>query len=245
MARAHRQVYVLWSVLSLALNRQGPPPGGCGPAVFPMSLLRLFSPRVRFYPPGVMRDAELELLQPSLDLAEHYLQSVHHPACAGEPDCAVSPRALRAYLKRHPGGIQYPNPRRGRPPEYRFWMRLQSSVEPGRTPEPAPIPIGGTISFRFINDQNTLLYYGHIGYHVFPPARGRHYAERSARLVLPLARRHGMKELWITTNPDNLPSRRTCERLGAQMLEIVDLPVGHPLWERGERRKCRYRLDLA
>jgi tagatose 1,6-diphosphate aldolase len=209
-----------------------------------MSLLRLFSPRVRFFSPGILRDAELELVQPSPAFAEQYLQSVHHPACAGEQDCAVSLTALRSYLKRHPGGIQYPDARRGRPPEYRFWMRLHPAAGPGQS-LPPPIPIAGTISFRFINDENTLLYYGHIGYHVFPPARGHHYAERSSRLLMPLARRHGMKELWITTNPDNLPSRRTCERLGCEMVEIVDLPQGHPLWQRGERRKCRYRLDLA
>ena len=209
-----------------------------------MPLLRLFCPRVRFFDPGILRDAELELVQPSRAFAEEYLQSVHHPACANEPDCAVTPRALRAYLRRYPAGIQYPDPRRGRPPEYRCWMRLHPTFGPDR-PVPPPIPIGGTISFRFVNDQNTLLYYGHIGYHVFPPARGRHYAERASRLLLPLARRHGMKELWITTNPDNRPSRRTCERLGCEMVEIVDLPEGHPLWQRGERKKCRYRLVLA
>lgn len=206
-----------------------------------MSLLRLFSPRVRFFAPGVLRDAELELVAPSRAFAEEYLLSVHHPACADEPDCAVTPKALRAYLKRYPGGLQYPDRSRGRPPEYRFWMRLHPG--PGLTS--SPIPIGGTISFRFVNDENTLLYYGHIGYHVFPPARGRRYAERASRMLLPLARQHGMKQLWITTNPDNLPSRRTCERLGCQMIEIVDLPEGHPLWQRGERKKCRYLLKLA
>jgi tagatose 1,6-diphosphate aldolase len=53
-----------------------------------------------------------------------------------------------------------------------------------------------------------------------------------------------MKTLWITCNPDNYASRRTCERLGAEMVEIVPLPSNNVLYQRGEREKCRYRLDL-
>jgi tagatose 1,6-diphosphate aldolase len=62
---------------------------------------------------------------------------------------------------------------------------------------------------------------------------------------MPLARRHGINPLWITCNPDNHASRRTCERLGATLVEIVPVPVGHTLYQRGEREKCRYRVDLA
>jgi tagatose 1,6-diphosphate aldolase len=54
-----------------------------------------------------------------------------------------------------------------------------------------------------------------------------------------------MSELWITTNPENAPSRRTCERLGGEYVDTVDVPPGHPLFQRGERRKCRFRLALA
>jgi hypothetical protein len=89
------------------------------------------------------------------------------------------------------------------------------------------------------------LYLGHIGYHVFPPARGRHLAERACRLVLPLAARHGMRTLWITCNPENGPSRRTIERLGASYVNTVDLPSTHILYKRGERQKRRYRLEVG
>jgi tagatose 1,6-diphosphate aldolase len=63
-------------------------------------------------------------------------------------------------------------------------------------------------------------------------------------LLLPLARRHGLKDLWITCNPDNLASRRTCELAGAEFVEIVDLPANSGMYRRGDRQKCRYRLDL-
>ena len=40
-----------------------------------------------------------------------------------------------------------------------------------------------------------------------------------------MARRHGLATVWITCNPDNRASRRTCELTGAQLVEIVDLPA--------------------
>ena len=50
-----------------------------------------------------------------------------------------------------------------------------------------------------------------------------------------------------TTTPDNLASRRTCEILGAELVETVELPPGNDMYERGERQKCRYRwvIDRA
>src|SRR5215204_4797163 len=73
---------------------------------------------------------------------------------------------------------------------------------------------------------------------------GHRFAERSCRLILPLARRHGFDTLWITCNPDNVASRRTCERLGAELVGIVDVPPDNDVYERGSERKCRYRLAL-
>ena len=61
---------------------------------------------------------------------------------------------------------------------------------------------------------------------------------------MPLARRHGLAELWITCNPENKASRRTCEFAGAELIEIVDLPPHTDMYQEGERQKCRYRLQL-
>ena len=65
-----------------------------------------------------------------------------------------------------------------------------------------------------------------------------------AGCCLPLAKANGLSELWITCNPDNLASRRTCERLGAELVDIVPVPFDHPLWSRGDVAKCRYHLSL-
>ncbi len=99
----------------------------------------------------------------------------------------------------------------------------------------------GAISLRLGDGQTLLAYAGHLGYRIDELFRGHHYAERACRLLAPLARAHGLTELIITCDPENTPSRRTCERLGAAFIEIVDIPPGHDLFARGMRRKCRYR----
>jgi predicted acetyltransferase len=103
----------------------------------------------------------------------------------------------------------------------------------------------GIIDLRVGDTEHVARYAGHIGYRVKPQHRGHHLAARACRLLLALARSHGLEALWITCNPDNGASRRTCELAGAQFVEIVDLPPDTDMYRRGERRKCRYRLDLV
>jgi tagatose 1,6-diphosphate aldolase len=129
----------------------------------------------------------------------------------------------------HPG-----DPLKSHVPDYEFYMKSAGSPE-----------TAGRISLRIGTNEFIRLYAGHIGYEVFPQWRGRHFAERAVRLLVPLAREHGLSELWITCNPENGASRRTCERLGAVLAGIVELPPGSDMYDRGERRKCRYRLSIA
>lgn len=125
------------------------------------------------------------------------------------------------------------NPARGWVPAYRFAMRLDGVDH-----------AVGRLGFRVGTNHAIEHYAGHLGYEVTPPFRGARLAERACRLILPLARRHGFEELWITCNPDNVASRRTCERLGAQFVDIVDVPRDNALFGPGSERKCRYRLSL-
>jgi predicted acetyltransferase len=128
----------------------------------------------------------------------------------------------------------YPgDPARGYVPAYRFKMRLAGHDEDA-----------GSIELRVGNTRHLAMYAGHIGYAVEPRHRGHHCAARACRLLLPLARSHGLRTLWITCNPDNLASRRTCELAGAEYVETVDLPAENEMYRRGERQKCRYRLQL-
>lgn len=85
-----------------------------------------------------------------------------------------------------------------------------------------------------------IAYAGQIGYRVFLPYRGNGYAERASRLLLAFADRIGMTEILITCNPDNLPSRRTLERLNGRFSGIVQVPKDTPAWEAGDREKCQF-----
>jgi predicted acetyltransferase len=102
----------------------------------------------------------------------------------------------------------------------------------------------GDIELRIGNTESIVMYGGHLAYGVEPEHRGHHYAARACRLLLPLARSHELTTIWITCNPDNFASRRTCELAGATLIEIVDLPEDNDMYQRGERQKCRYRIDV-
>ena len=92
-------------------------------------------------------------------------------------------------------------PERDRVATYKFEMRVAGSPDDV-----------GRLNFRAETTHNVSMYYGHIGYEVAEPYRGKHLAERAVRLVLPLVRSHGIRALWITCNPDNWASRRTCAK---------------------------------
>lgn len=120
-----------------------------------------------------------------------------------------------------------------RAPVYRFKMSLV-----GKRGEV------GQIDLRAGNTNHVVMYAGHIGYRVHARYRGHRYAARACRLLFSLARHHGLNPLWITCNPENIASRRTCEILGAEFIEIVDLPKNTDMYLSGDRQKCRYRLIM-
>lgn len=93
---------------------------------------------------------------------------------------------------------------------------------------------------------NERVYYGgNIGYRVEEPWRGHHYAGKACRLLFELARRHGMEYLIITCDPDNRASRKTCQWLGGELVEIAELPEDNDMRvEDGETAKCIYKFQL-
>lgn len=102
----------------------------------------------------------------------------------------------------------------------------------------------GVLSLRLGNATEELYYPGHIGYRVRRSFRGRRYAERSVRMILPFAQRHGYRQIWISCRPDNPASRITCERNGGRLQEIVTIPGSHEMYHQGYRMACRYVIDL-
>jgi len=101
----------------------------------------------------------------------------------------------------------------------------------------------GAINLRIGSTPHLERYAGHIGYSVHATYRGHHYAARSVKLLLPVARTLGIDPLWVTCDPENMASRRSLEIAGAEMIEIVDVPEDCGIRKYGGRaRKCRYRL---
>jgi tagatose 1,6-diphosphate aldolase len=191
----------------------------------------------KFLDPGPLVDRELQLITPEARWINELLRTTAHPAGRGDPTAQTTRQQIEDYLRAAPNGRFIRQTADGEIPQYLFWMRLRPEYSP-------PVVIAGSIGLRIGDSADLRMYLGHIGYNVYPAARGHHYAERACRLLTGLARRHGMQELWITCNPENAASRKTCERLGAVYIETVPLPTNHILYERGERKKCRYRLDL-
>ncbi len=101
----------------------------------------------------------------------------------------------------------------------------------------------GIISLRVGFNRN-IKYGGNIGYGVFEDYRGHHYAAKACMMLKDLARNHDHNDLIITCDPDNIPSRKTCEYIGSELLEIIELPEWTEMYRMGKRSKCRYRWDI-
>jgi predicted acetyltransferase len=108
---------------------------------------------------------------------------------------------------------------------------------------PGTQTVVGVIDLR-IGYQESLYYGGNIGYTVYEGYRGQHFAGKACRLLKQVAMAHRMNKLIITCNPENIPSRKTCEYVGAQLIEIVDLPPHNDMYQRGERQVCVYQWDF-
>jgi len=134
---------------------------------------------------------------------------------------------LRLVLKERAPG----DPERGWAPAYRFAIEVEGAAV-------------GSIELRLGATDFMVRFAGQVAYEVLAPHRGHRHAARALSLLPPLARAHGFDALWITCNPDNHASRRTCELAGAELVEIVDLPTDCDMYAEGERSKCRYRLAL-
>ena len=96
-----------------------------------------------------------------------------------------------------------------------------------------------------IGHNDKLYYGGNIGYRVYEEYRGHHYAGKACLLLFELARKHNLEYIIITCNPDNYASRKTCEYIGSELLEIVELPEDNDMRiNDGETEKCIFKFKL-
>jgi predicted acetyltransferase len=80
---------------------------------------------------------------------------------------------------------------------------------------------------------------GHIGYSVVPWKRRRGYATAALREILRGLGAEGLRYVEVTTNPDNVASRKVIESNGGVMVEEFVRPASL-----GGTREIRYRIAL-
>ena len=97
----------------------------------------------------------------------------------------------------------------------------------------------GHINFRVGETEHVVKYAGHVGYEITENFRGHGYAFQACQALAPLVRSF-YAVVIITSDPENQGSIRTIERLGAELVEEIEVPRHDPQYERGSRRKKRY-----
>ena len=85
---------------------------------------------------------------------------------------------------------------------------------------------------------------GHIGYAVYLPYRGHHYAAKATLLLFQQAKYLGLSQLIITCNPDNIASFKTCELVGCTYVCNKPVPPLHDLYKQGDREKAIFIKNL-
>jgi predicted acetyltransferase len=99
----------------------------------------------------------------------------------------------------------------------------------------------GVIDFRWQPGTTELPPYclGHIGYSVVPWKRRRGYATLAFELLLPQVKEEGLAYVEVTTDADNVASRRVIEANGGELVERFCKPAAF-----GGAESLRYRVRL-
>lgn len=95
-----------------------------------------------------------------------------------------------------------------------------------------------------VGDPKALLYLGNIGYSIFENYRGHHYAYYGTLLLKELALTLDIDMLSITVNPDNWPSIKTIDKLGATFIKRIPVPSYEPLFSQGDYEKLIFHWFL-
>ena len=97
----------------------------------------------------------------------------------------------------------------------------------------------GQINLR-LGESPEIYYLGHIGYHIDQEYQGHNYGYWACRELIPLLHKLKVQSLVITTDVDNIASRRICEKLGTVLESIVSVPEDIKEKYVMDQDKCRY-----
>ena len=102
----------------------------------------------------------------------------------------------------------------------------------------------GRCVLRIGHNDNTY-WGGNIGYCIYEKFRGHGYAYEACLLLFEIAKAKGLSEIYITCNPENIASKRTCEKLPmGVLLGIFEIPADNEMRAKGEYRKCIFKYTL-
>jgi predicted acetyltransferase len=184
----------------------------------------------------------MELVRPSLDLLPGYVAALKQGwspdnvrgAAAAIDELAKIEKDPEAFVDRLtdrdgkgppivlPDGSTVP-----RLPGYRLWLWDGEFC--------------GSIGFRWQPGTSILPSYvlGHIGYSVVPWKEGLGYAKLALKLMLERAREENLEYVELTTDPDNVASRKVIEANGGVLIERFREPAQY-----GEKDRLRFRITL-
>ncbi len=102
----------------------------------------------------------------------------------------------------------------------------------------------GEVLFRIGFNEN-IYYGGNIGITIFEEYRGNRYAGFASKMLLKVAKKHNIKEIYVTCNPDNIASKKTIEtNINCQFVERALIPKHNDQYEKGMREKLIYKLVI-
>lgn len=87
-------------------------------------------------------------------------------------------------------------------------------------------------------------YLGHIEYDIIESYRGNNYAAKAVQLLKQVAIKHELQDIIITSNVDNIASRKTIEKIGGTLQQIQKIPLQYRLQKKNVAKwLCIYNVE--
>ncbi|WP_162140239.1 GNAT family N-acetyltransferase [Haploplasma axanthum] len=101
----------------------------------------------------------------------------------------------------------------------------------------------GKISIRIGNDYSSY-YNGNIGFEINKDDQGNNYSYHASKLVIEVAKYHGMEYLNLSCEHDNIASSKIIEKLGSVFIEETVPPKDYVFYYEGISKHKIYRLSI-
>ncbi len=102
----------------------------------------------------------------------------------------------------------------------------------------------GSINLRIGYNEN-IYYGGNIGYEIVESYRCQGFAKEAVKMILPVAKKHSIDELYISCNPENIASQKVINSLpNCIFIEKASLPPHNDGYLKGERKKLIYKVKI-